>query len=60
MRVLLVEDDEVLRTIVQRSLQDKGHSVDVAVSIADARQLWRALRFDAVLLDLRLPRTSMG
>ena len=58
MRVLLVEDDEVLRTIVQRSLQDKGHSVDIAVSIADARQLWRALRFDAVLLDLRLPRTS--
>jgi DNA-binding response OmpR family regulator len=58
MRILLVEDDDVLRNIVLRSLRDKGHGVDHAASIADARRLWRAQRFDAVLLDLRLPRTS--
>ena len=58
MRILLVEDDDVLRDIVTRSLRDSGHSVDVAASIAAARQLWRGKQLDAVLLDLRLPRTG--
>ena len=58
MRILLVEDDDVLRDIVSRSLRDSGHSVDVAASISAARQAWRTKRLDAVLLDLRLPRTG--
>jgi DNA-binding response OmpR family regulator len=58
MRVLVVEDDEVLRDIVSRSLRDGGHTVDVASSLAAARQVWRSKPLDAVLLDLRLPRTS--
>jgi DNA-binding response OmpR family regulator len=58
MRILLVEDDDVLRDIVSRSLRDSGHSVDVAASIAAARQAWRSRKLDAVLLDLRLPRTG--
>jgi two-component system OmpR family response regulator len=58
MRILLVEDDDVLRDIVSRSLRDKGHTVDVAASIAAARQAWRGKRLDVVLLDLRLPRTG--
>ena len=58
MRILLVEDDDVLRDIVARSLRDSGHSVDVAASISAARQAWRTKRLDAVLLDLRLPRTG--
>jgi two-component system OmpR family response regulator len=58
MRILLVEDDDVLRDIMSRSLRDKGHTVDLAASIASARQGWRSKRLDAVLLDLRLPRTG--
>jgi two-component system OmpR family response regulator len=58
MRLLLVEDDDVLRDIVSRSLRDKGHTVDIAASIAAARQAWRSKHLDAVLLDLRLPRTG--
>ena len=58
MRILLDEDDDVLRDIVARSLRDSGHSVEVAASIAAARQLWRTKQLDAVLLDLRLPRTG--
>lgn len=57
MRILLVEDDDVLRDLVSRSLRDKGHGVDVAASIAAARNALRR-RFDAILLDLRLPRTA--
>lgn len=55
MRFLLVEDDAVLREVVQRSLGDAGYRVDVAATAADARHLWRVQPFDAVLLDLNLP-----
>ncbi|MBU6257424.1 MAG: response regulator transcription factor [Burkholderiales bacterium] len=55
MRFLLVEDDAVLRDVMQRSLRDAGHRVDVAATAADARHLWRVQPVDAVLLDLNLP-----
>ncbi len=55
MRILLVEDDAVLREVMLRSLADAGHRVDVASSVDDADHLWRVQPFDAVLLDLNLP-----
>ncbi|MDE2277087.1 MAG: response regulator, partial [Burkholderiales bacterium] len=58
MRFLLVEDDAVLRDVVQRSLTEAGHRVDVAATAADARHLWRVQPVDAVLLDLNLPDGS--
>jgi DNA-binding response OmpR family regulator len=58
MRVLLVEDDAVLRDVMLRSLNDAGHRVDVASTVGDASQLWRVQPFDAVLLDLNLPDGS--
>ncbi len=55
MRVLLIEDDPVLRDVVQRSLTDAGHRVDAASDLAAGRQLWSVQPYDAVLLDLNLP-----
>ncbi|HKX44703.1 MAG TPA: response regulator transcription factor [Burkholderiaceae bacterium] len=55
MRFLLVEDDAVLGTVVQRSLQDAGHRVDLATTLDEGRHYWRVQPFDAVLLDLNLP-----
>lgn len=55
MRILLVEDDAVLREVMLRSLQDAGHRVDVAATLDEARHYWRVQPFDAVLLDLNLP-----
>ena len=55
MRILLVEDDDVLRQVMLRSLGDAGHRVDSAATLDDARHLWRVQPFDAVLLDLNLP-----
>jgi DNA-binding response OmpR family regulator len=55
MRILLVEDDAVLREMMLRSLQDVGHRVDVARTLDEARHYWRVQPFDAVLLDLNLP-----
>ena len=55
MRFLLVEDDDVLRSVMQRSLSEAGHRVDLAATAAEARHLWRVQPVDAVLLDLNLP-----
>ncbi|KAF1050141.1 response regulator transcription factor [Xylophilus sp.] len=55
MRILVVEDDDVLRRVMLRSLRDAGHRVDAATSVADAHHFWSVQPFDAVLLDLNLP-----
>lgn len=56
MRILLVEDDAVLREVLSRSLEHAGHRVDAAGSVLEADHLWRVQPFDAVLLDLNLPQ----
>ena len=58
MRILLVEDDAVLREVMLRSLNDAGHRVDIAASIDEARHWWRVQAYDSVLLDLNLPLSS--
>lgn len=58
MRILLVEDDAVLREMMLRSLQDAGHRVDMAQTLEQARHFWWVQPFDAVLLDLNLPQSD--
>ncbi|MBC7435947.1 MAG: response regulator transcription factor [Bdellovibrionales bacterium] len=58
MRILLVEDDVVLRDVMVRSLGDAGHRVDVAETLEQAEHYWLVQPFDAVLLDLNLPLTD--
>ncbi len=58
MRILLVEDDPVLGDVMQRSLSQHGHRVDHARTLDEGRHWWRVQPFDAVLLDLNLPRSA--
>ena len=60
MKILLVEDDAVLRAVMLRSLADAGHRVDIATGLDEARHWWRVQTYDSVLLDLNLPVTSAG
>ena len=41
MRILLVEDDEVLRALMLRSLLEAGHRVDLATTIEEVRHWWQ-------------------
>ena len=59
MRILLVEDDAALRTVMLRSLNDAGHRVDLATTMDEARHWWRVQVYDSVLLDLNLPVSSL-
>ena len=58
MRILLVEDDTVLREVIQRSLEEVGNVVDSVTTLADANHIWSVQTFDAVVLDLNLPDGS--
>lgn len=60
MRILLIEDDTVLRQVLARSLAAAGHHVDSCDNLADASTLWALQPFDAVLLDLNLPASRQA
>jgi len=55
MRILLVEDDEVLRESATSYLRASGFAVDAAPTGKMARELAAVSPYDAVILDLRLP-----
>lgn len=53
---LIVEDDDLLRDALAAQLAQAGHTVAEAADGQAAQQLLESGRFDAVLLDLGLPR----
>jgi two-component system, OmpR family, response regulator len=55
-RVLIVEDDVKLASLVRRGLRDDGIAADVAVTGEDALWMAGATNYDAIVLDLMLPR----
>lgn len=55
LRVLLVEDDREIRSMMQSSLAVEGFEVQTAVSVSEALALLRHALPDVVVLDLGLP-----
>ena len=55
LRVLVVEDDPEIRTIIQSSLSVEGFTVQTAVSLSEASALILHARPDILVLDLGLP-----
>jgi DNA-binding NtrC family response regulator len=53
--VLVVEDKESLRTMLRKTLDARGYTVDEAGDAYDARRRLSASRYLVVLTDLRLP-----
>lgn len=54
-RVLLVEDDETLRDVIQRNLLMRQHEVSIAADALSALIHMRAQVFDLIILDINLP-----
>ena len=54
-RVLVVDDDEALRSVYSRVLTKEGYAVRLAASAEDALAYVKEERPDAILLDLRMP-----
>jgi DNA-binding response OmpR family regulator len=56
MHVLLVEDEPRLATAVRRALTEEGHVVDWVADGDEALEMARCEEFDAIVLDVMLPR----
>ena len=54
-RILLVEDDEILRDLLGRNLAVREHYVSVAEDARSALAYLRATHFDLIILDINLP-----
>lgn len=55
MRILVVEDEPRLATLLRRSLTEEGHAPDLAPTGEEALDWIDAAPFDAIVLDVMLP-----
>jgi DNA-binding response OmpR family regulator len=54
-RVLVVEDDRALASVLKRTLAEEGYAVDIAASISEATLSVDVNGYSLVILDLGLP-----
>jgi DNA-binding response OmpR family regulator len=59
-RVLLVDDDEAVRTMMTATLERKGFEVIPAVGVVEALKLIMTESFDVLITDLHMPNPSDG
>jgi two-component system OmpR family response regulator len=55
MKILMLEDDQRLRSVVVRGLHRSGHNVDVAGTIEEARWFLSETKHDVLVFDVMLP-----
>ncbi len=58
MRVLVVDDDVRLTTVVRRGLTEEGYAVDVAHEGEEAQYLAETNDYDVILLDIMMPQVD--
>ena len=56
--LLVVDDDERLRELLQRYLSSNGFRVSAAADAAEARRLMKSMAFDLLILDVMMPGES--
>jgi two-component system nitrogen regulation response regulator GlnG len=54
-KILITEDEESLRFVLQKALENEGYWVQTAASGERARQLLTDTHFDVSLMDIKLP-----
>ncbi len=54
-RILVVDDDAAIRTVVREALRREGHSVEVAGSVAELRRAVKAFEPQVLVTDVILP-----
>jgi two-component system nitrogen regulation response regulator GlnG len=54
-KILVIEDEESLRFVLQKALEGEGYWVQTAANGATARRLLSESHFDVSLMDIKLP-----
>ena len=57
-RVLVAEDDEGLRSVLERGLRENGYAVDAAVDGEQALRYLDTYEYEVAILDWRMPKLS--
>ncbi len=57
-RILCVDDEHSIRTLLQSQLEQEGYDVEVAPDGDVAIEKLDAARFDVLLLDIRMPKVG--
>ena len=58
MRILVVEDEKTLNTMITKTLTNEGYSVDSCFNGEDALHFLRMGEFDAVIMDIMMPKMN--
>src|SRR3990172_9287818 len=58
MKILVVEDDRKVAGFIEQGLREEGYAVDVAKDGDEATTLAHVNDYDAILLDLMLPKKN--
>jgi DNA-binding response OmpR family regulator len=59
-RVLLVDDDDAIRNMMGRTLEQKGFAVVAVASVTEALRLIATERFDVLITDMHMPNPGDG
>src|SRR3989338_624364 len=54
-KILIAEDEESLRWVLKKALEDEGYWVQTAATGEAAREYLGGIRFDVALMDIKLP-----
>lgn len=57
-RILIIEDEERLRRLLELVLVEQGYSVSTAADGLEGMELWQRVRPDLVLTDLKMPKAD--
>lgn len=58
MHVLIVEDERRMAELLKRGLEEENHSVSLALDGREGLEMAQGLEYDAIVLDLMLPRIN--
>jgi len=58
MKILIIEDDEAILSLLKRGLQEEGMIIDTATNGEDGEYLAKINNYDIIILDWMLPKKS--
>ena len=58
MKILVVEDERKVASFIKLGLEEEGHTVDVAIDGDQACMMAHVYEYDAILLDVMLPKKN--
>jgi len=57
-RILVVDDDEALRSVLSNELKNEGYIVETAADGDEAIEIVKQRKFDLALLDIKMPHVD--